>query len=776
MRIDTTFLRSKVARRIFLLFILCALLPVAALAVISFSQVTGQLKEQSQKRLRQASKAVALSFFERLLLLEIEMKMVAANLDASGKDPLTTPTETVTEDLKRRFRSVTLITDRGKPLSLLGPLRNIPEPAPAEVQHRISGKTLLSSEHLSDQTVRLWMSLAVDPKRPKRGILAAEINLAQLWGSEAEGNLPALAEICVLDESYNPLFCSLPQATTFADAVGLKTRPSALGEFEWNSENNEYLASYWSIPLKFSFYVPQWTVVLFESKTDIFAPMAYFKKIFSLVIVTFLGIVVLLSVSQIRRILVPLEKLQEGTRRIAMRDFAPRVTVSSGDEFEELAGSFNAMADRLARQFHTLATIGEIDRAILSVLDTEKIVRTVLTRVRDVLPCDVVAVTVVDAEDQDKGRIHLWNGSQGSEIATEGAALTAEDLKNLRASPKSLSVRPHASVPEYLAPLARYGARSFLIFPVFFKDKLSAIITLGYFDAPAPDEEAISHVRQLADQVAIAIYNSQLYQQIRKQAVDLEIANKVKDEFLGVMSHELRTPLSVVSGYSQMMKDGMLGKINEEQDRALSLVLKRTNDLLTLISSILDATNIESGALRVVRDKVRLQDFLEELRMGYNIRLKKPINLNWDWPVDLPVIHTDGPKLRQILQNLINNAIKFTDQGEITIVVRSAPGHVEFKISDMGIGIPKEALPFIFDKFRQIDGSNARLYEGVGLGLYIVKKFTERLGGMIDVETAVGKGSTFSLTIPILSTEAASPPSKVPDEFMSAHDDKQVAT
>ncbi len=776
MRIDATFLRSKVARRIFLLFILCALLPVAALAVISFSQVTGQLKEQSQKRLRQASKAVALSFFKRLLLLEVEMKMVAANLYGSGKDPLTMPTETVTEDLKRRFRSVTLITDQGKPLSLLGPLRNIPEPAPAEVQHRISGKTLLSSEHLSDQTVRLWMSLAVDPKRPKRGILAAEINLAQLWGSEAEGNLPAFTEICVLDESYNPLFCSLPQATNFADAVGLKTRPSTLGEFEWNSENNEYLASYWSIPLKFSFYVPQWTVVLLESKTDIFAPVAYFKKIFSLVIVTFLGIVVLLSVSQIRRILVPLEKLQEGTRRIAMRDFASRVTVLSGDEFEELAGLFNAMADRLARQFHTLATIGEIDRAILSVLDTEKIVRTVLTRVRDVLPCDVVAVTVVDAEDQDKGRIHLWNGSLRSEIATEGAALTAEDLKNLRASPERLSVRPHASVPEYLAPLARYGARSFLIFPVFFKEKLSAIIALGYFDAPAPDEEAISHVRQLANQVAIAIYNSQLYQQIRKQAVDLEIANKVKDEFLGVMSHELRTPLSVVSGYSQLMKDGMLGEINEEQDRALSLVLRRTNDLLILISSILDATNIESGALRVVREEVRLRDFLEELRMGYNICLKKPINLNWDWPVDLPVIHTDGVKLRQILQNLINNAIKFTDQGNITILVRSAPAHVSFKISDMGVGIPEDALPFIFDKFRQVDGSNARLYEGVGLGLYIVKKFTELLGGKIDVESAIGKGSTFSLTIPILSTKAASLPSKVPDEFMSAHDDKQVAT
>lgn len=775
MRIDTTFLRSKVARRIFLLFILCALLPVAALAVISFSQVTGQLQEQSQKRLRQASKAVALSFFERLMLLEAEMKMVASNLYASDVAPITMPPETVIENLKRSFRIVTFIPNQGKPVSLLGPPRSLAEPAPGEAQHRNSGKTVVSSEHDSNQ-VRLWMSRAVDLKRPDRGILVAEINPTLLWGSEEQGSLLAFTEICVLDESYTAIFCSLSGAAPLADTVGLKARASALGEFDWNYDEMEYLASYRSIPLKFSFFVPHWTVVLLESKADIFAPMIYFKKVFPLVIVTFLGVVVLLSVSQIRRILVPLEKLQEGTRRIAGRDFASRVTVSSGDEFEELAGSFNAMADRLARQFHALATIGEIDRAILSVLDTEKIVGTVLKRARDLVACDAIAVTVVDPQDQFKGRTHIGNGSRENEFATESAALTEQDLKNLRADPKSLSIGASDSVPGYLAPLARRGVRSFLTFPVFFKEKLSAIITLGYVDTPITDEEAISHVRQLANQVAIAIYNSQLYQQIKKQAVDLEISNKVKDEFLGVMSHELRTPLSVVVGYSLMMKDGILGAINEEQDRALSHVLRRTNDLLVLITSILDATNIESGVLRIVREEVRLRDFLEELRMEYNVRLKKPVTLNWDWPLDLPAMHTDGPKLRQILQNLINNAIKFTEKGEITVLVRAAHGHVEFKISDMGVGIPEEALPFIFDKFRQVDGSNARLFEGIGLGLYIVRKFTELLGGKIDVESAVGKGSSFSLTLPILAAEAAPLPSKVPDEFMSAHDDKQVAT
>jgi len=116
------------------------------------------------------------------------------------------------------------------------------------------------------------------------------------------------------------------------------------------------------------------------------------------------------------------------------------VTVSSGDEFEELAGLFNTMADRLARQFHALATIGEIDRAILSVLDTDKIVVTVLERARDLVACEAIAVTVVDPQDQGKARTHIGNGSGENQFAAESAALTEQDLKNLRAGPRSFSI------------------------------------------------------------------------------------------------------------------------------------------------------------------------------------------------------------------------------------------------------------------------------------------------------------------------------------------------
>jgi signal transduction histidine kinase len=227
-------------------------------------------------------------------------------------------------------------------------------------------------------------------------------------------------------------------------------------------------------------------------------------------------------------------------------------------------------------------------------------------------------------------------------------------------------------------------------------------------------------------------------------------ANKAKDEFLSVMSHELRTPLNVVIGYGQMIKDGLLGQINPEQERALEKVIRRSQDLLTMINEIMQATSIEAGAVKLEIKEVHLEEFLEDLRSGYEIPMNKDLGFNWDYPPDLGSIRTDVDKLKHILQNLINNAIKFTDKGYVTISARCSPGTkgAEFEVADTGIGIQKELLPSIFEMFRQLDSSETRAYGGVGIGLYIVKKYTEMLGGKIRVESEVGKGSVFNVTIP----------------------------
>ncbi|MGH7767508.1 MAG: ATP-binding protein [Candidatus Binatia bacterium] len=231
---------------------------------------------------------------------------------------------------------------------------------------------------------------------------------------------------------------------------------------------------------------------------------------------------------------------------------------------------------------------------------------------------------------------------------------------------------------------------------------------------------------------------------------DLIQANKAKDEFLSVMSHELRTPLNVIMGYAGMIKEGILGTTNIEQERALEKVIGRSGDLLIMINQILQATSIEAGRVKIEKQELVLKEFLEGLKSNYEVRLNKGIAVNWDYPDDGLTVETDSAKLKHILQNLINNAIKFTAKGSVSITARyiSEARAIEFKVVDTGIGISGEMLPSVFEIFHQVDSSETRTYGGVGIGLYIVKKYTDLLEGKIEVESALGKGTTFTLIIP----------------------------
>jgi signal transduction histidine kinase len=254
-------------------------------------------------------------------------------------------------------------------------------------------------------------------------------------------------------------------------------------------------------------------------------------------------------------------------------------------------------------------------------------------------------------------------------------------------------------------------------------------------------KDELSELAQSVDQMA---------ESLAQRTLELEKANKAKDEFLSVMSHELRTPLSTIMGYTGIIKDALLGQINPRQQETLQKVLKCSNELMFMINSTLEVTRIEAGAISVENQEVNLRKLLDELRSNYDFHSDKEITLIWDYPSDLPIVKTDGWKLKHILQNLVNNAIKFTDKGHVTLSARCFPEtmRIEFKVADTGIGIPKEKIPTIFKMFRQVDSSNTRCYRGMGIGLHIVKKFTEILGGEVAVESEPGQGSIFTVTIP----------------------------
>ena len=308
----------------------------------------------------------------------------------------------------------------------------------------------------------------------------------------------------------------------------------------------------------------------------------------------------------------------------------------------------------------------------------------------------------------------------------------------------------HRSSAPSLKPLFVEGLECLLVIPMFIQGRLSGIIALGYNECPPEHQIDTDQARQLADQVAVAIHNSRLYKEIKNQAEELARANKVKDEFLSVMSHELRTPLSVVMGYSELVREGALGELTQKQQNALDLIMLRSTDLLNLINSVMEVTKLEAGAVVVEKQDIRLGDFLGQLKLAYRLPSTGEIEIQWDYSPDLPPIYNDSTKIRQILQSLIDNAIKFTPEGQVTLSVRYDPGsgQLVFKVSDAGIGIPKEAMGIIFEKFRQVDSSEKRAYAGVGLGLFIAKRFTDLLGGSIGVESKPGVGSTFTVRIP----------------------------
>jgi len=242
-------------------------------------------------------------------------------------------------------------------------------------------------------------------------------------------------------------------------------------------------------------------------------------------------------------------------------------------------------------------------------------------------------------------------------------------------------------------------------------------------------------------------------------------------DLYGMISAKVRTPLSVVVGYASILRDKLLGELNPEQENALGKVLSYANDLSTMITNIVEAQRIEAGTVKVERHEINVADLLDELKSSYELPGITSVTMIWDYPTELPAMITDRGKIKTILVNLINNAIKFTERGQITVSARvttkqQAIGNrqqeeesthascltphacIEFQVADTGMGIPKEELANIFTSFRQLQTFEVNSWTGMGLGLYIVKAFTDLLGGRAEIESKIGKGTLFKIAIP----------------------------
>jgi len=240
--------------------------------------------------------------------------------------------------------------------------------------------------------------------------------------------------------------------------------------------------------------------------------------------------------------------------------------------------------------------------------------------------------------------------------------------------------------------------------------------------------------------------------ELEQANIDLKKLDELRSTFLANMSHELRTPLNSIIGYTDLLSDRIDGDITEEQEKSLTKVHKNAKNLLTLINEILDMSRIESGRVELDLSAVDVQDIIQTTISSLEPMVnKKTLIIDTDFDENLPLAHADPDRVRQVVTNLLHNAIKFTSKGRIILSVRRSqtPKFVEVCISDTGMGIREKDFDKLFDMFTPLDISATRPYGGVGLGLSICKGLVEMQGGNIWVESKYGEGSKFYFTLPL---------------------------
>jgi signal transduction histidine kinase/HAMP domain-containing protein len=423
--------------------------------------------------------------------------------------------------------------------------------------------------------------------------------------------------------------------------------------------------------------------------------------------------------------------------------------------FDELAGALErreaeaeASANQIEKQRQRQKALYDLNLAITSTLDLSTILSILLAQISELFPTCAATVSWINRASGVLETVTHRNFGETNPMSwEEGLPLVVLKNRSLL-NIANAQVDPRTTNPEFFR---RYRLFSYLGLPLIAKGETLGVLSFYTREKREFNPEEIDFLTALVSEAAIAISNSRLYEQTRDQALELEKSNKIKDEFLGVMSHELRTPLNIIMNYAEALRMGMFGEISGDQKMSTEKIRSQAQHLLALINGILEITKIESGIVNVQKERFDLVRFMAENRSDYMMPSEKQVMFQWNFAADLPTIVSDRIKLKQILTNLINNAIKFTEQGSIAVSAQTLNegATLEIKVADTGVGIPEEMLPYVFEKFRQIDSTMTRSHSGVGLGLYIVKTFVERLEGTISVESKVGEGSTFVVRLPI---------------------------
>jgi len=404
-----------------------------------------------------------------------------------------------------------------------------------------------------------------------------------------------------------------------------------------------------------------------------------------------------------------------------------------------------------------LKALGEVGQAVSSTLDLETVLSTIVARAVQLSGTlggviyeyedaarefHVRATHLMPPEIQEALRAAPVRLGQGA-VGQAGMTRKTVEVPDIRDS--------QAPVAPQVQPIqVRLGYRSLLAIPLLFEERIMGGLVVWRGEAGRFSKDVISLLETFATQSVLAIQNARLFHEIADKSRQLEAASQHKSEFLANMSHELRTPLNAIIGFSEVLAEKMFGDVNDKQAEYLHDILESGRHLLSLINDILDLSKIEAGRMELEEAQFDLPQAIENaLTLVRERALHRGIALHHAIDERIAEIRADERKVKQVLLNLLSNAIKFTPEGgRIEVRAASTDRMVEVSVMDTGIGIATEDQAAVFEEFRQV-GTADKKAEGTGLGLALSRKFIELHGGKIWVHSEVGRGSTFTFTLPV---------------------------
>jgi signal transduction histidine kinase/CheY-like chemotaxis protein/HAMP domain-containing protein len=554
----------------------------------------------------------------------------------------------------------------------------------------------------------------------------------------------------------------------------------------------EVLAAYTHIP------ETEWGFICKQDTSEL--KEAIQKWFFELILVSLLIAAAIVVISRIlaNRISQPIVKLKEMAHEIEIENYSARNTITSADEIGALAKSVNIMAEAIESHIKVQDCTSHIDNTLINIANLDEFATKMLKELMDITGSSMAAFYILN-EDTNKFE-HLDSIGANQSLLSSfdadhpegefGTAIAARRIYYFKSIPADTAFT-------YLTIAGNILPKEMITIPVLIDGRAHALFSLSSiyeFSSEALDALNLSwnainqsysnilhakKVRIQADELAeqnkkLSAQKEELQQQaeelqqqaeelqqssqeLRQQNLELEAqkvevmqANSLKSEFLSNMSHELRTPLNSVIALSDILVQRTHDRLDQEEIDYLSIIQRNGKRLLEQINDILDLSKIEAGRIDLVCSMVAPDTLIDNIcQLLKPLAEPKGLELKLDFPEKLPKIYTDEKRLQQILQNIIANAIKYTHEGYVHIFGQIENDKLYIHIEDTGIGIPKDKIYVIFDEFRQVDGSTSRMYEGSGLGLAISRKLVKLLDGEITVTSELGKGSTFTVILPL---------------------------